>query len=393
MVGDLLIVHVTGLPDPLPGRPRKDLRRKGGKLPVGFQSPEISPDLLCHRRGKHSGVRPGIGHQLSLIQLLHHPQGLVGADLKAAGAFVLELRQIEEKGRIFLFLLPLDGEQLRFHRLFLLQEPDQALRVLLFLKTVFLIQPVGLAKRRTGDCPPLALEFPSMQAEISQHPVKGRLDEIPDLPLPADHHPQHAGHDPAHGNHRIGGVQVAGNRISVFQGQKPGKINPHQVIFLGPQIGGAGQVVILRQVLRLPDAPQDFLLRLGIDPDAPALFPVYSGHLLHQTVNVFSLPPGVGADVYRLHVRPVQQPLYDVKLLFHRRNHLIQKPLRQKRQGLKAPFFVFLIVDLRIAHGHQMAHAPGHDAVLPLQIAVPPGGLKLQRLGKFLGHAGLLGNI
>ena len=37
-------------------------------------------------------------------------------------------------------------------------------------------------------------------------------------------------------------------------------------------------------------------------------FPLYPGHLLHQAVNVFSLPPGIGADVYRLHVRPVQQP-------------------------------------------------------------------------------------
>ena len=44
--------------------------------------------------------------------------------------------------------------------------------------------------------------------------------------------------------------------------------------------------------------------------------------------------------------------------------------IRQKRQSLQTPPFVFHIVDFRIAHRDQMSHTPCHDTVFCFQIAV-----------------------
>ena len=138
---------------------------------------------------------------------------------------------------------------------------------------------------------------------------------------------------------------------------------------------------------------KDLLLRLRIDPDSFPYLAFDSGHLLHEAVDVFSLPPGIGTDIDHVHVLPFQKAADDLKLLFHRRNHLIEEFFRDKRQGRKTPAPVFLVVDLRITHAHQMTDAPGHHGILTLQIAVFTDAVYMESPGKFLGHAGFLRNI
>ena len=198
----------------------------------------------------------------------------------------------------------------------------------------------------------------------SDDTVKGRFNELPDLPLPAHHHAQHAGHHPAHGKHRPVCLKVSRHGRAIFQRQGSGKINSHQVIFLGSKVSGSGQIIILRLILRLSDAPQDLLLCLGIDPHPLLPLILHPGHLGHQAVDILSFPPGVRADVDGVHIRPVQQSLYNLKLLGNAADHFVLKVSGQKRKGGIAPPLILGVVGVRIAHGHQMAHAPGYDRIL-----------------------------
>ena len=407
MVCDQLVVYIAGFGDALKASVLQDLRSLGGQQGIAFQSADVPSDLLRHRRRKHAGVRSGISGQLLFIKLLGDPQRLVGTELKEAGAVVLQLRQIIEKGRVFLLFFPLD---LFDRRGFLigLQKIDQRLRAFLFQETVFLVKKRRLIPGGAFHRPPLSLEglwcvggrphaggnlraggrLPS-QGEGCRHPVKGGFDKLADLPLPVDHHAKHAGHDPAHGDDGPVPLQIIFHGGTVFQGEDAGEIDAHQVILLRPQIGGGAQIVVGGKVLRLPDAPEDLLLGLGINPHPAPLFAVYAGLLLHQPVDVFPLPPGVRAHVDGLHVLPVQKGAYDIELLFHAGDHFVSVFLRQKGKGLKAPALQRRIIGLRIAHGHQMAHAPGHDGLLRFHVAVPVRHIVFQRSGKFAGHAGL----
>ena len=407
MVCDQLVVYIAGFGDALKASVLQNLRSLGGQRRIAFQSADVPSDLLRHSRGKHAGVRSGIGGQLLFIKLLGDPQRLIGTEFKEAGAVVLQLRQIIEKGRVFLLLFPFD---LFDRRGFLigLQKIDQRLRAFLFQEAVFLVKKRRLIPGGALHRPPLSLEglwcvggrlhaggnlrvgerLPS-QGEGCRHPVKGGFDKLADLPLPVDHHAKHAGHDPAHGDDGPVPLQIIFHGSTVFQGEDAGEVDAHQVILLRPQIGGGAQIVVGGKVLRLPDAPEDLLLGLGIDPHPAPLFAVYAGLLLHQPVDVFPLPPGVRAHVDGLHVLPVQKGAYDIELLFHAGDHFVSVFLRQKGKGLKAPALQRRIIGLRIAHGHQMAHAPGHDGLLRFHVAVPVRHIVFQRSGKFAGHAGL----
>ena len=60
MVRDLLIVHVPGAGQILPGALLQDLRRKRPQAVQRFEAGQILGDLLGHRRGQHPGE--GAGH-------------------------------------------------------------------------------------------------------------------------------------------------------------------------------------------------------------------------------------------------------------------------------------------------------------------------------------------
>ena len=269
------------------------------------------------------------------------------------------------------------------------EDLDQFFCRFFLLKAVF---PVKLGRLEIPAAlagSPLSFKGMLLQGKFPQNAIKRSFHKLPDLSFPAHRHAQHTGHDPAHGNRLIAGAQIIGNCISVFQGQKAGKIDSHKIIFLGAQIRGGRQIVVFADVFCLPDSPDDLLLCLGIDPYTLLGFAPDACHICHQAVNIFSLTPGVCAHVNGLHIFSVQQPADDLKLLFHRRNDLVLKFLRQERQRLQAPFFQRRIVCFGIAHSDQMPHAPGNDRIFRLQIAVLSGCLYFQRLGKLLGYTWL----
>ena len=206
------------------------------------QAVQVPADLLCHRCGQDSGIRPRIGHKLLLIQFLDDPQRLIGADLEPAGTVILQLRQIVKERRILLLFLLFHRFDPAGKRLLLRQIRDQRPGVLLFLKPVFFIQLRRQEKVAgffhlcvTGACrrPPLSFKRMSERIDRTYNPVKGRLHEFPDLPFPADYHAEHAGHDAPHGYDGVFRFQIRRDTVPVLQRQQTGEIDPHQVVFFG----------------------------------------------------------------------------------------------------------------------------------------------------------------
>ena len=148
-------------------------------------------------------------------------------------------------------------------------------------------------------------------------------------------------------------------------------------------------MIIGRKVLRLPDAAQDLLLRLGVDPHPAPGLAVHARLFFHQPVDILSLPSGVRAHIDGGHILPVQKGADDIKLLLYAGDHFVFVFLRQKGKGLKAPALQRRIIGLRVAHGHQMTNAPGHHGLLRFHISVPVCHAVFQRFGKLPGHAGL----
>ena len=59
-----------------------------------------------------------------------------------------------------------------------------------------------------------------------------------------------------------------------------------------------------------------------------------------------------------------------MKLILYAFDDLILKFLRNKGDRIKRPSSVFLIIGLRVTHGHQMAHTPRHNRLIRFHIAV-----------------------
>ncbi len=256
----------------------------------------------------------------------------------------------------------------------LCQMGDEILRILPVFKAVFFIEGRGIGIDALLLHMPLRIKaalVPGTGTKASDHPVKRSFYKAADLPLPLYHHAQNAGHDPAHRDDAAIHLQIIPDAVSVFQRQCSGKIDTHQVIFLGPQKGSGSQMIVFPVILCFFDAPDDLFLGLGIDPDTALVLtpdPCLHGH---QTVNILTLSSGVGTDVDILHLRTGQNALYDLKLLLYPVDDLIAVFIRNKGDGGERPFLIFLIVGIRITHGHQMPHAPGHDGIVCLHIAVP----------------------
>ena len=423
MVRDLAVVRVARLADLPPGIARQDLSSQRAHLretaravrrtvrhtvrravlstavyrPGTFpgkphQSADIAVDLLRHRTGKHAGVGSRIGHQLLFIKLLNDLQGLVRTDVEAFRAVVLDLRQVVKQRRVPDFLLLLGLQDLRLGRPDLRQRPDQRLRVLALLEPVFLVELRGTEKIRALDRLPLGFKRNAVFGKAADDPVKGCLHEIPDLPLAPHHHAQNAGHDAADAEDGAVLLQEGGDGLPVAERQGAGKVDSHEVVFLGAEISRRAQTVVRAPVLRLPDPAEDLLLGLGVDPDPFSCLAPDARHLVHQAVDVFALPPGVRADVDRVDIVPVQEPAHDFELGLHVPDHLVKEAVRQERTCLQRPALVFQIIFFRITHGDQMAHTPGDDRVVTLEISVLTSAVHLQHPRKFLRDAGLLGD-
>ena len=238
MIRDLLVIDISGLFNPLVAAVLQDLRGKDSRRSISLQSSDILMNLLGNGAGKHPGVGSWISHKLFFVELLDNAQGLIRADFKVLGTVILKLCQIIEKRRVLVLLLPLYAlHQNLPHRLFL-QVGDQRLCIRFFPETVLLVELGRQIKRRSFHGAPFSRKTLILKLEIAQNPVKGSLYKGADLPLPVYNDPQHAGHDPPHGDHRLIPFQVILHRPAVLQGQHSGEVDPHEIVFLGTQVSG-----------------------------------------------------------------------------------------------------------------------------------------------------------
>ena len=156
----------------------------------------------------------------------------------------------------------------------------------------------------TGHSPPLCLKRLFLtQSKITDHAIKRSFNEISYLSFPVYDHPKHTCHDSSHTDHCLVSLQKILDSISIFQCQRSGKVDSHEIILFCSKISSITQSIVLREILCLPDPSENLLLRLGIDPDSFAHLPLHTGHLIHQTINIFSLPSGVGADIDDINIR------------------------------------------------------------------------------------------
>jgi len=278
------------------------------------------------------------------------------------------------------------------------QVQDHPVRIFSFQKTRVLVETGGSVTDALFIGLPLGGKSRSFSigtrlGDLCLDAEKGGLDKGPDLPLPLYDHPQHTGHDPSDRDGRVVCPQGPAHGVAVAQRQRPGEIDAHQIVLLGTQIGRRTQVVIGGGGLRLPDAAQDLLLGLGVDPDTELFFPLHSCLGGDEAVDILPLPPGVCADIDRSHIRIRQDPLYDPELLFHPVDHLVTVLFRNKGDRVQGPPFEGGIVGIRIGHGDQVSHAPGDDGILRLHETVGTAEVLSQRRGEGTRHTGLFRDI
>ena len=108
VVSDRLVIRISRLSDLFPGPALQDRDQQAAVDRDRRNTLQIFADLLCHSRTQDAGVRPRIGSELFFIELLGRGERLVRADLKKAGAVVLQFSQIIQERRILFFLLSLD---------------------------------------------------------------------------------------------------------------------------------------------------------------------------------------------------------------------------------------------------------------------------------------------
>ena len=280
MVSDFIVVCVLCLCNICMEFFRQDMVRKALCRRISFEFVQIFVDLFCDGCRQYSCVRSRICRELFFIQVLRDLQRLIRADLEAFGALSLQFRQIEEQGRLF----PGDAFfQRLYDRLFSLKGSDQFLRVFLFLESVFFVELRGAETGRTFDCLPLRLD-PRL-GKIPDNPVKRGLFEVADLAFPVDHHAEHTGHDPAHGDR---GVALCRRGVieefSVFDGHDAREVDAHGVVLDRAHDAGSAEVFVCRHRFCLRHAALDLLLGLRVDPHA---------HLLHSLAHTAEI-----ADIF-----------------------------------------------------------------------------------------------
>ena len=210
----------------------------------------------------------------------------------------------------------------------------------------------------------------------SHDTVKWRLCKIADLTLPDDYHAKNTGHDAADRDRRIARCsRRIIQKFSVLYRHGSGKIDSHRIILDRPHHTRLCEIVILRHIFCLTDAAQNLLLSLRIDPDAELLHALtHAAELPDIFLDRLSFFSGISCPVDRVNILAVQHFMYHIILPAHRWDHIIFVIPRQKRQILQPPFFIPLIILLRVHHLHQMPHAPGDDIPVVLYITVISSG-------------------
>ena len=276
-------------------------------------------------------------------------------------------------------------------KLFSCQIEDQALRVLSFQEARILVKSGSPVKDALFVNLPLRSEgtFTTLLGDHCLDPEKRSLDKGADFPLSADDHAKYAGHDPADGDDSVVCPQCPAHCVAVAQGEGPGKIDAHEVVFLSAQIGCGSQIVIGRGGLCLPDSAQDLFLCLRIDPDSEFFFALYAGLRGYQTVDILALTPGVRADVDGLHLRVGQDAPDDPELFFYSVDDLVFVFLRNKGDRGHGPPLQGGVIGIGIGHGHQVTDAPGDYGILRFHISVRTAEVFAQSGREGARHTGL----
>ena len=103
--------------------------------------------------------------------------------------------------------------------------------------------------------------------------------------------------------------------IAKLTGKGSGEVDADSVILNRPHIGGICQPVVLRSILRIPDAAADRVIRLRINPDALHLgLPVPACHPVHKTLDILSFSSGIAGVIDNPHILAVQALLDYVEL-------------------------------------------------------------------------------
>ncbi len=102
----MVVAHLGAVQD------TADLRRERRTLHERQNGDDTGHDArrcLLHVVGKEAAVRPGVGQQALFIQRLGVVKGLLGGEAEKPVGLPLQGGEVVELGRLFGFLLPLDG--------------------------------------------------------------------------------------------------------------------------------------------------------------------------------------------------------------------------------------------------------------------------------------------
>ena len=397
MIGDLLVVDVTGLRDGFKTAGRQDFLRLRRHRCVVRDAADVLLDLLRHGGREHTRIGTRVSGQLLLVELLRDGEGLIRADLEHLRAVVLQLREIIEQRRILRFLLLRDVGHSRFTRKRheALHELRSALRLQKSLAVIDVRRTV--ARRLLRRLPVRAQLRTLPEGEIPEDTVEGRLLEGSDLLLTLDDHAEDTGHDAADGHGHLFlrlHAELLLDPVAVLERERTAEVDAHEVVLLRAAERRCGQVVILAVELRLADAAENLLVRLGINPDTTALLLLrHLRHHIDEPVDVLSLAGTIGADIDGFDVRAVQLLRNDRELLRRTLTDLIFPfiRLRDERERVEAPLLKLLIVRRRIAELYEVTHAPGHHIIFIFQEAVAaPDVLHPERLRELLRYRRLL---
>ena len=69
------------------------------------------------------------------------------------------------------------------------------------------------------------------------HTIERRFNKFTDLPFPPYDHSKDTGHHTSDRYNRVFIPKIIGNAVSIFECQKSGKVDSHQIIFLRTEIG------------------------------------------------------------------------------------------------------------------------------------------------------------
>ena len=155
----------------------------------------------------------------------------------------------------------------------------------------------------------------------------------------------------------------------VEDGEKSCGVDPHQPISLRPAQGRLIQVVVVGPRFQVGKALLDGgVLHAGNPQPLERLFA--ARHLVDETENQFSLPPGVGGAHKAVHVGALHQRTQDVKLLFLLVRDDILPFLRKNRQVVIGPFLIAGVIGPGVGKGNKVADAPAHQIAVSLHVAV-----------------------